>query len=159
MTDEYLAEIRTVDAEYDLFLTLPRIRQIAENLHPVILAAYGTLGTPTVDTMVEDMARCLTALRNLKQDDTQVYRVGMGSRLLCLYDSRNGDYMFTVYGEKLDSMHLDMQIAMSKRPERKCVTHPADKPQPDMYSEACFNSKNMCIDCCVAAGDPCGHEA
>lgn len=40
-----------------------------------------------------------------------------------------------------------------------CVWHPADQPPADMSTEACFNGKNICVDCCVAAGDPCGHEA
>lgn len=28
----------------------------------------------------------------------------------------------------------------------------------DMVDEVCFNSKDICIDCCVKAGDPCGHH-
>lgn len=26
-----------------------------------------------------------------------------------------------------------------------------------MEDEICFNSKNICISCCINAGDPCGH--
>lgn len=30
-----------------------------------------------------------------------------------------------------------------------------NKPWGD---ERCYNGKDICVDCCVAAGDPCGHE-
>lgn len=29
-----------------------------------------------------------------------------------------------------------------------------DQPMGD---EICFNSKDICIDCCIKAGDPCQH--
>lgn len=46
-----------------------------------------------------------------------------------------------------------VQLSSHAAPDDPCVW--CGIPVGD---EACFNGKDICIDCCIEAGDPCGHQ-